>query len=672
MLFALLKISCVKLHNGCYAYKSVIMERGSSAKCVNDFDSEDNMITAVNRIFMRRLRLLLFVIPWPLFAQSVQPVSPSQCVWRAGDDSNWSSPSLDDSGWLPAEQFRGDIPRFWVRCRTQLDLPRSVRDQAIQVRSLGAYQLFLNGELLSSYGNLADGFASDNFVRDILFPAGAASVQPVHIALRHVGRPEIGAESGTDWPEFILGESAQLEALRDQFVLSSVRLVIPYVALYCIVGIVGVLQFGLFYYDRSRRELLWLGLYCVDLLVLRLNILARLALFDYPGRVDQMLWLVGNFGYLFQLIFFFALVSRRVPRIFWLLYLCSQVYDLSRLLIWFSSPDLAFRIVRVTSTLDRWSLFAWALASMAPAVAFWPWNRIAARMRPLAVCCFLWGAADAVWFSVTALSLFTRHSAVFYEVRALLTTASILCLLLLLFRQQRQITEERALLAGELHAAREIQRMLAPIRLPSAPGFAIEVAFRPMRDIGGDFYLCRVLEDGRQRLLVGDVSGKGAAAAMTAALLIGGAEDHDAFSTTELLTHLDRVLRDSGVGGFATCLCADLASDGSVVLANAGHLPPYCRRQEIPVPPGLPLGIAPGSSYSEFTFHLEAGDSLTLISDGVVEARNESGELFGFDRAREISSNSAEEIARIAEGFGRQDDITVLTLTCAPVPAPVV
>ena len=109
-----------------------------------------------------------------------------------------------------------------------------------------------------------------------------------------------------------------------------------------------------------------------------------------------------------------------------------------------------------------------------------------------------------------------------------------------------------------------------------------------------------------------------------------------------------------------------------MVLANAGHLPPYCRGQEIPVPPGLPLGIPPGSSYSEFTFHLAAGDSLTLISDGVVEARNESGELFGFDRAREISSNSAEEIARIAEGFGQQDDITVLTLTCAPVPAPVV
>jgi hypothetical protein len=634
------------------------------------FQQWGEMITVVNRIFMRKLLVLLFVIPWPLFAQSVQPVSPSQCVWLAGDDSNWSSPSLDDSDWLPAEQFRGGIPRFWVRCRTQLDLSRSVRDQAIQVHFLGSYQLFLNGELLSSYGNLADGFASNNFVRDILLPARAASVQPVHIALRHVGRPVIYPNSGTDWPELILGESAQLEALRDQFVLSRVREVIPYVALYCIVGIVGVIQFGLFYYDRSRRELLWLGLYCVVVLVLRLNALAHSALVDYPSRVDQLLWLLGNFGYLFQLIFVFALVGRRVPRIFWLLYLCSHVYDLTRLLVWFSSPDLAFRIVRATSSLDHWSLFAWALASMAPAVAFWPWNRIAARMRPLAVCCLLWGAADAVWFSVTALSLV--HGAtvsVFFEVRALLTTASILCLLLLLFRQQRQITEERALLAGELHAAREIQRMLAPIRLPTAPGFAIEVAFRPMRDIGGDFYLCRVLEDGRQRLLVGDVSGKGAAAAMTAALLIGGAEDHDAFSTTELLNHLDRVLRDSGVGGFATCLCADLARDGSVVLANAGHLPPYCRGQEIPVPPGLPLGIAPGSSYSEFTFRLEAGDALTLISDGVVEARNESGELFGFDRAREVSSNSAEEIARTAECFGQQDDITVLTLTCAPVPA---
>ena len=622
---------------------------------------------------MRKLCLLLLLIPWPLFAQSVQPVSRSQCVWRAGDDPVWSSPSLDDSAWLPADQFRGDIPRFWVRCQTQLDHLRSVQDQAIQVRFPGAYQLFLNGELLSTYGSLANGFASNNFVRDIPLPA-ISPAQPVHIALRLAERPPgFGSYLGVGWPELTLGESALLEALRGQIVISNVQQVLLYVAISCIVGIIGFLQFGLFYYDRTRRDLLWLGLYCVVLLVLRLNALAHYALVDYPGRVQQALFLVGNILSMpLELIFFFALVGRRVPRIFWLLVLCYQAESLVRLLVWFSPPDLAFHITRATSSIDRMTLVAGTLAGLAPAVAFWPWNLIAARMRPLAVCCFLWGAADATWFSVQALSRVQVYASVFFEVRALLTAASILCLLGLLFRQQRQITEERAQLGGELRAAREIQRILAPDRLPTAPGLAIEVAFRPMRDVGGDFYLCRVLENGCQRILVGDVSGKGAAAAMTAALLIGGAEDHDAFSPTELLAHLDRVLRDSGVGGFATCLCADLASDGSVVLANAGHLPPYCRGQEIPVPPDLPLGITSGSSYSEFTFHLDAGNSLTFISDGVVEARNESGELFGFDRARELSSNSAEEIARTAERFGQQDDITVLTLTCAPVLARVV
>jgi serine phosphatase RsbU (regulator of sigma subunit) len=238
-------------------------------------------------------------------------------------------------------------------------------------------------------------------------------------------------------------------------------------------------------------------------------------------------------------------------------------------------------------------------------------------------------------------------------------------LLSLLFHDYRIIVEERAQLAGELQSAREIQSMLAPAQIPTAPGLVIQVAFRPMREVGGDFYLCRVLADGTQRLLVGDVSGKGTAAAMTAALLLGGAEDNDRYSPGQLLTHLDRVLRESRVGGFATSLCADLATDGTVVLANAGHLPPYCRGEEIAVPASLPLGAAGEStaSYEETRFHLEPGDTLTFLSDGVVEARSQSGELFGFERTRRLSVQPATEIAEAAQRFGQEDDITVLQLT---------
>jgi serine phosphatase RsbU (regulator of sigma subunit) len=77
---------------------------------------------------------------------------------------------------------------------------------------------------------------------------------------------------------------------------------------------------------------------------------------------------------------------------------------------------------------------------------------------------------------------------------------------------------------------------------------------------------------------------------------------------------------------------------------------------------GLPLGIAPHVEYAQSAFHLAPGESLTLLSDGVVEARDRTGELFGFERTAAISTKPAEEIARAAQAFGQEDDITVLTV----------
>jgi len=119
-------------------------------------------------------------------------------------------------------------------------------------------------------------------------------------------------------------------------------------------------------------------------------------------------------------------------------------------------------------------------------------------------------------------------------------------------------------------------------------------------------------------------------------------------------------------GGFATCVCALLAPDGALTIANAGHLSPYRNGEEVPLESNLPLGIAPDTDYSESTLHLAPGDTLTFLSDGVVEAQSTTGELFGFDRTRQISTQSAEAIAAAAQTHGQEDDITVLTLTFAP------
>ena len=99
------------------------------------------------------------------------------------------------------------------------------------------------------------------------------------------------------------------------------------------------------------------------------------------------------------------------------------------------------------------------------------------------------------------------------------------------------------------------------------------------------------------------------------------------------------------------------------MVANAGHLAPYLGGQEIAVENGLPLGITAETDYPEVSIQLPVGAQLTLYTDGVVEARARSGELFGFERAAALSTQPAEVIAQTAQSFGQDDDITVLTVT---------
>jgi serine phosphatase RsbU (regulator of sigma subunit) len=96
--------------------------------------------------------------------------------------------------------------------------------------------------------------------------------------------------------------------------------------------------------------------------------------------------------------------------------------------------------------------------------------------------------------------------------------------------------------------------------------------------------------------------------------------------------------------------------------ANAGNPAPYRNGEEMAVSPGLPLGILAEFRYAETRCQVAPGDRLTFVSDGVVEATNPQGELYGFDRARAISNQPASTIAEAAQQFGQEDDITVLAV----------
>ena len=123
------------------------------------------------------------------------------------------------------------------------------------------------------------------------------------------------------------------------------------------------------------------------------------------------------------------------------------------------------------------------------------------------------------------------------------------------------------------------------------------------------------------------------------------------------------VLLGRTAGGFATALAAHINCDGMVTIANAGHLSPYLDGKEVELTGALPLGIADGGGkFEPKRFELEPGSRLTFYSDGVVEAQNKMGELFGFDRAKAISTKSAAAIAAMAVEFGQADDITVVTI----------
>jgi len=223
-------------------------------------------------------------------------------------------------------------------------------------------------------------------------------------------------------------------------------------------------------------------------------------------------------------------------------------------------------------------------------------------------------------------------------------------------------------LHAEFAAAREVQRRLVPTLLPQIHYLRLRAAYIPAAEVGGDFYQVLPQNDGSALVVVGDVSGKGLKAAMTGALVLGALQalSQETLAPAQVLFRLNAQLVASPDGSFVTCLCARIAAGGSLTLANAGHLPPYRNGEEIPLESALPLGIAPHTACSESIVHLAAGDSLTFLSDGVVEAQSASGELFGFDRTRAISSQSAEDIARAASTHGQQDDITVLTLQFAP------
>jgi serine phosphatase RsbU (regulator of sigma subunit)/predicted ester cyclase len=252
--------------------------------------------------------------------------------------------------------------------------------------------------------------------------------------------------------------------------------------------------------------------------------------------------------------------------------------------------------------------------------------------------------------------------------------------------QQRleQERRERELLEQELRVARSIQRASLPKEVPTLEGWQVSPFYQPAREVGGDFYDFFELEDGRVGLAVGDATGKGMPAALavtaTCSMLRAVAQALGSSSPGEVLERVNETLvARIPPNMFVTCFYAILDPEtGRLSYANAGHNLPCCRREEAVTidlsARGMPLGLMPGMSYEEKDTVLAAGESVLFYTDGLVEAHNPQGEMFGTPRlrgllsersevGRGLSATLMEELERFTgEGWEQEDDITLLTL----------
>ncbi|HVT98689.1 MAG TPA: GAF domain-containing SpoIIE family protein phosphatase [Acidobacteriaceae bacterium] len=232
-----------------------------------------------------------------------------------------------------------------------------------------------------------------------------------------------------------------------------------------------------------------------------------------------------------------------------------------------------------------------------------------------------------------------------------------------LFSDMVSSERERAEYAAELKAASAVQQLLLESASRPTPGFQVDSVYLPAKEAGGDFFYVQPSGDGSLLAIVGDVSGKGLTAAMRVAMILGVLSRETSEEPAEILFHLNNALVAQGQLGFTTACCLRIAPGGDFTLANAGHIAPYISGEELETIPALPLGLVPGSTYSEVQGKVPPGERLVLMSDGVPEARSASGELLGFEQLAALTRLTAGEIADAACRFGQEDDITVLTIT---------
>lgn len=594
------------------------------------------------------------------------------------DSPDHALPGFDDTAWktvstqeqLTAYGYR-NLEFGWYRVHIQL--PPSSRRLAVEVHEVvGRYELFANGTRIGTFGNMNDHSNThpDTFQAYTL-PDGlvASSHGELVLAIRFSLPPLGNNGRGTAVPIFA-GAGVTLTSLdnvvRDAsfFATHNYGLDWAEALLYALIGLVAL---ALFLALRDQRE--YLALASTLLLASAAGAVGVFAALHSPTPHDLDTWLTEllSGGSIAAMIEFVRIIlGLRRTRLLLLLECIVIVTRLAQPLGFngFIPNILAF----ILYFLPLLVVFV-----LLPILLVGSWHRSRdARLLLPAVLLF----ATYYYYSFLAWVAYFLHvlhhapsTQVFhfasYEIELAQSGdfAFIVAILFFIVLRTIRITRDRTRFASEVAAAATVQQLILTRSDKPTPGFCVESVYLPASEVGGDFFLIAPDPDGSLVAILGDVSGKGLPAAMRVAMILGILRRETSRSPPVILANLNSCLLADEELGFTTACCLHLTPTGQYTLANAGHIAPYVAGRELSTPPSLPLGLAPDQSYEPIAGWLNA-ERLVLMSDGIPEARNANGDLYGFDALCTLTLQSATDIASAASAFGQEDDITVLTIAC--------
>ena len=610
--------------------------------------------------------------------------------WRfqIGDDPRWADPKFDDSAWqtvtlgqpLADQGIDAYAGYAWYRLRLQprqlsqfTNLPGSPQlDLLVTGDWIGQFAAYVNGAEAGHTRGMTDEpamYQSPPFVVHLSAPQADGSIvvaiqtwagAGVSIGGGLLRKVELGAQD-----DIADRQTQAADRQWDRHILSGMILSFLFLC-------VAALGFTLYLAQRNHSEYLWLALLCLSVAVMgAFEIAFALAVLSWAIFSVVSLW-TGRIFMAVALEFVLRFTggeSRKFVRGVQIFLMLLPVLSLTHLDLVYKYLSVSAQVV-FTALVSVMLFRAWRQGRKEAGVMLLPFLLAATGDSIDTLLDF---AAGEHWIPDRFASHRFLLGPVEFSTSTVAFTVFLGSLMAVILYRFVTVSQEEQRSAAEIEAARSVQALLIPTQLPSNRHFMLESAYLPVNGVGGDFFQVLPIQDESILIVVGDVSGKGLQAAMNASTLVGALRNELSHDPATILNHLNQVMLGSASGmgagkaanavaSFATCLCARIYTDGKMTIANAGHLSPYRDGREMQLAPNLPLGLVPNIEYEQAPFQLSQGDRLIFLSDGVVEATNHQGELFGFERTQQVSNEPARYIAQTAKRFGQTDDITVVSL----------